>query len=261
MNQADKPICVVTGGSSGIGRSIAKHFAQRGARVAILSRNLEKLERVASELSDNGKQIMTLEANVSDAEAMQRAFQQVADRWGNITNVVANAGINGVWAPLNELKVEEWRKTIEVNLTGTFITIQAAVPFMQSNGGSIIVVSSINGTRVFSNTGATAYASSKAGQLALTKMLALELADCKIRVNCVCPGWIETPIHEKTEQRHTNEIGEPVEFPKGSVPLSDGGPGSPEQVAAVVHFLASDEASHVTGSNLYVDGGQSLLEG
>ena len=122
------------------------------------------------------------------------------------------------------------------------------------------MVSSVNGTRMFSNTGATAYSCSKAAQVAFTKMVALELAPHKVRVNCICPGWISSEINENTVLRNAH-IKYPVEYPKGTVPLTGGKPGSPEQVADLIYFLSSDAASHITGTEMWIDGGQSLLQG
>jgi NAD(P)-dependent dehydrogenase (short-subunit alcohol dehydrogenase family) len=125
----------------------------------------------------------------------------------------------------------------------------------------VTVISSINGNRIFSNSGATAYACSKAAQVAFVKMIALELAKDRIRVNVVCPGAIETNIDHSTERRDMEDLHLPVNFPAGDVPLTGGTPGSASQVARVVTFLASDAASHVSGTEIYVDGAQSLLQG
>lgn len=114
---------------------------------------------------------------------------------------------------------------------------------------------------MFSNTGATAYSCSKAGQVAFTKMAALELAQYRIRVNVICPGAISTDIEESTEQRDLERVREPAEFPEGTIPLTDGTPGTSQQVADAVLFLASDAASHITGTELWIDGAQSLLLG
>jgi NAD(P)-dependent dehydrogenase (short-subunit alcohol dehydrogenase family) len=134
------------------------------------------------------------------------------------------------------------------------------VPYLKSRGGSIVVTSSVNGTRMFSNTGATAYSVSKAGQVALVKMLAVELAAHGIRVNVICPGQIESEIDDNTE--HDNDsVRIPVEFPKGHIPLTGRAPGKAEQVASVVLFLASSASSHVTGAEIFIDGAQSLLQG
>jgi NAD(P)-dependent dehydrogenase (short-subunit alcohol dehydrogenase family) len=119
----------------------------------------------------------------------------------------------------------------------------------------------VNGTRIFSNTGATAYSSSKAGQVALTKMIALELAPQRVRANVICPGAIETNIDQSTEKRDLEGVRIPVEYPEGSQPLTGGEPGSAEQVAQLVLFLASDAASHITGTEIWIDGAESLLRG
>jgi NAD(P)-dependent dehydrogenase (short-subunit alcohol dehydrogenase family) len=192
---------------------------------------------------------------------MQQAVHQVIDRWGRLDIVFANAGINGVWAPVDELTAEEWSQTLDINLKGTFLTVKYAVPYLKKQGGAVVITSSVNGTRMFSNTGATAYACSKAAQVAFAKMVALELAEARIRVNVICPGAITTQIEESTEKRDLEKVKEPVEYPEGAIPLTDGKPGSSEQVAQLVLFLASDAASHITGSEIWIDGGQSLLQG
>jgi NAD(P)-dependent dehydrogenase (short-subunit alcohol dehydrogenase family) len=174
--------------------------------------------------------------------------------------VFANAGINGLWTRIEELEPEDWDQTLDVNLKGTFLTIKYAVPHLKERGGSVIVTSSVNGTRMFSNTGATAYATSKAGQVALAKMLALELAPDRVRVNVICPGAIITNIDENTEIRDVEAVRTPVEFPETKVPLR-GEPGTAAQVARLVLFLASDASDHVTGTEVWIDGAQSLLQG
>jgi NAD(P)-dependent dehydrogenase (short-subunit alcohol dehydrogenase family) len=166
-----------------------------------------------------------------------------------------------VWAPIEELAVEEFESTLHTNLVGTFVTIKEAVPHLKRAGGSVIVTASVNGTRIFSNTGATAYSASKAGQVAMTKMLAVELAKHRIRVNVVCPGAIETAIDENTERRNLERAKEPVEFPEGKIPLTDGQPGRSEDVADLMLFLASDASRHVTGTEVWIDGAESLLMG
>jgi NAD(P)-dependent dehydrogenase (short-subunit alcohol dehydrogenase family) len=163
---------------------------------------------------------------------------------------------------VEELSVEEFESTLRTNLVGTFITIKHAVPHLRAaGGGSIVVTASVNGTRVFSNTGATAYSASKAGQVAIVKLLAVELAKHRIRVNVVCPGAIDTEIDENTEKRHLEEAKEPVEFPEGKIPLTDGKPGTSEDVAELMLFLASDASRHVSGTEVWIDGAESLLVG
>jgi NAD(P)-dependent dehydrogenase (short-subunit alcohol dehydrogenase family) len=185
----------------------------------------------------------------------------IDETWGRVDVVFANAGINGVWAPIEELSPEEWDRTLNINLKGTFLTVKYAVPYLKRRGGSVIITASVNGTRIFSNTGATAYSCSKAGQVAFAKMVALELATAKIRVNVICPGAIETDIDENTERRGLDEVRIPVEYPKGAQPLEGGKPGTAEQVAQLVLFLASDASEHITGTEMWIDGGESLLKG
>ncbi|MBV9772767.1 MAG: SDR family oxidoreductase [Gemmatimonadetes bacterium] len=251
-------VALVTGAGSGIGKAAALLLAKEGAKVAALSRTREQLEKTVKEIEENGGEGMVVTGDTSKPEDMERAAKEIVDRWGRLDVVFANAGVNGVWAPIEELEPDEWSKTIAINLTGTFLTLKYAVPHLKKRGGSIIVCASVNGTRVFSNSGATAYASSKAGQVALTKMLALELARDKVRVNVICPGAIDTEIDENTDRRHTEELGVPTEFPEGPHPL-EGKPGTSEQVAQLVLFLASDASSHVTGTEMWIDGGESLL--
>lgn len=253
-------VALVTGAGSGIGAATAKLLARRGARVGLLAHSEEELKQVAADIG--AEQALVLVADVTDEAAVKRAVDRLADHWGRLDIVVANAGINGVWAPVHELPPAEFRRTLDVNLTGTFLTIHHAAPHLKRRGkGAIVVVASINGTRKFGNTGATAYAASKAGQVALTKLLALELAPDKVRVNVVCPGYTDTDIEESTEQRDLDEVKVPREYPEGTMPLTDGQPGAPEQVAEAIAFLASDAASLITGTELWIDGAESLLEG
>jgi NAD(P)-dependent dehydrogenase (short-subunit alcohol dehydrogenase family) len=254
-------VALVTGGGSGIGLATAQRLVREGCRVAMLGRDGEELEKAARQIDPEGKMARALVADITDEHRMREVVEQLPSDWRPLDIVVANAGSNGVWAAFDKLKVEDFRSTIDVNLNGTFITLKSAHPHFNPNGGSIIIVSSINGNRVLTNSGATAYACSKAAQVTMSKMLALEFAKEKIRVNAVCPGAIDTPIHDKTVRRDLEEAQEPVEFPEGNIPLTDGAQGEPEQVASVIAFLASDDSSHVTGTVVYVDGGQSLLQG
>jgi len=251
-------VALVTGAGSGIGKQTALLMAAEGAGVGVLSRTAEEIEETVDEIRAAGGKAVGVRADVSHPAEMRAAIDEVANALGRLDIVFANAGVNGVWAPIEELSAEEWDETMAINLRGTFLTLKYAVPYLKKRGGSIIVNSSINGTRVFSNTGATAYAATKAAQVAMVKMLALELAPHGIRVNAVCPGAIETQIEENTEKRDTERLGIPVEFPVGWHPLG-GKPGKAEEVARVVVFLASDEASRMTGTEMWIDGGESLI--
>ncbi len=254
-------VALVTGAGSGIGKAAARLLASEGARVAGLGRSEDELKRTIEEIREAGGEAIPVLADIAEVKEVQAAIEEVIDEWGRLDIVFANAGINGVWAPIEELEPEEWDRTLDINLKGTFLTIKYAVPHLKKQGGSIIVTSSVNGTRMFSNTGATAYATSKAGQVALAKMLAVELGPDRVRVNVICPGAIETSIDENTEQRDLEHVRIPVEFPEGEIPLTSGEPGTSEQVARLVLFLASDASDHITGTEIWIDGAQSLLQG
>lgn len=254
-------VALVTGAGSGLGRAAALRLAQAGAKIAALGRTGDDLQAIVDKIAAAGGHAIPIEADISRPEEMQTAAARIEKEWKRLDIVFANAGINGVWAPIEDLKPDEWTRTLTVNLTGTFLTVKYALPLLKRRGGSVIITSSINGTRVFSNAGASAYSSSKAGQVAFAKMAALELAKHGIRVNVICPGWIETEIDENTEKRNVEAAQEPAHYPEGAVPLTDGGPGSSEQVAELVLFLASDASSHITGTEVWIDGGQSLLQG
>lgn len=251
----------VTGGGSGIGQGAALVLARAGARVALVGRTEDELQETAKKIRDAGGEAMVVVADVGEADQMEAGYQQVADAWGSLQIVFANAGINGEWAPLSELSPESWDKTLRVNLRGTFLTLKYAQPLMEKTGGSIIITASVNGTRMFSNTGASAYATSKAGQVALGRMCALELARHRIRVNTICPGAIQTHIGENTDAHDLEGVKFQVKFPEGQIPLTDGQPGTSEQVGELVWFLASDLSRHISGAEVFIDGAQSLLQG
>jgi NAD(P)-dependent dehydrogenase (short-subunit alcohol dehydrogenase family) len=251
-------VALVTGAASGIGRAIARLLAREGARVAALDIHTERLADLVQTIGQEGGEALPVRCDITQPAALEVAINQAAAQWGRLDIVCANAGINGVWAPIEELTLAEWERTLQVNLTGTFLTIKYAVPHLKATRGAVVVTSSVNGTRMFSATGASAYSVSKGGQAILTKMLALELAPSGVRVNAVCPGYINTNIAESTEQRHLERI----RLPGASavvIPLTGEQPAPPEQIAQVVLFLVSPAASHVTGTEIWVDGALSLL--
>jgi NAD(P)-dependent dehydrogenase (short-subunit alcohol dehydrogenase family) len=254
-------VVLITGAGSGIGKATALLFAGQGAKIIALSRTLEQVEETAREVESLGGEALPLAADISVREDLQRTMRTIEDRWGRLDVVFAHAGINGVLAPLDEISPDEWEHTIRINLTGTFLTLHYAIPLLKRVKGNVIITSSINGNRKFTSWGSGAYSSSKAAQIALMKIAALELAPFGVRVNAVCPGAIDTEIEDNTRRRKTDDAARAVEFPNGIVPLTNGHPGTPEQVARVVLFLASPRADHVTGTEIYVDGAQSLLQG
>ncbi|WP_221090306.1 SDR family oxidoreductase [Deinococcus aquaedulcis] len=259
MGMLDGKVAFITGGASGIGAGTARRFAQEGARVALADVQPEEGEKLRGEIAGAGGEALYIQCDVSDAASVRDAIEATVAAYGRLDIVFANAGINGVWAPIDELQPEEWDKTQSINLRGTYLTVHYAVPHLKrAGGGSILITSSVNGNRTFSTPGASAYSASKAGQVAFAKMIALELGRHNIRCNAVCPGLIHTNIQDRTDQRHTERIGIEVELPKGS-PALHGGEGEPVDVADACLFLASDLGRHVSGIELYVDGGASLL--
>ncbi|MCC2323082.1 SDR family oxidoreductase [Cellulomonas xiejunii] len=258
MTLQDK-VALVTGAGSGIGRATAVRLAQDGATVVALGHSQGSADDVAEEIRSGGGTVLAVAADVGDAAAVRDVYARVERDLGRLDVVVANAGVNGVWAPLDQLEPEEWQSTLTTNLTGTFLTVRYAVPLLVRQGGAVVVVSSMNGTRTFTTAGASAYSTSKAGQVAFARMAAVELGPRGVRVNTVCPGAIETNILDSTEQRDTEGVGVPAEYPQGQIPLTGERSGASRQVADVIAFLVSDAASHVTGTEVFVDGGQSLV--
>lgn len=252
-------VALVTGAGSGIGKATALRLAAGGARVVVLSRTADEIEATRDQIVGSGGAALAVTADVSDDSEMQTAIERTIAAYNRLDIVVANAGINGMWAPIDELTPDEWDQTMHVNLRGTYLTLHFAVPHLRREGGAVVIVSSINGNRTFTTAGATAYAATKAAQVAMTQQLALELGKHRIRVNAVCPGAIETEIWDNTDKRNVEEAAIPVKWPEGEIPITGGKPGRIEDVADVIAFLASDAARHVTGVPVYIDGGQSLL--
>jgi NAD(P)-dependent dehydrogenase (short-subunit alcohol dehydrogenase family) len=253
-------VALVTGAGSGIGKAVAERLARENVTVGVLGRSEIELTETFNNIVADGGRAIVLVADISDEKQMRRAVQQLVAETGRLDIVVANAGINGVWAPIDDLQPSEWDQTIAVNLRGTYLTLHLTVPYLKGcGGGSIVVVSSINGTRTFTTPGATAYTATKAAQVAMVQQLALELGKHGIRINAVCPGAIATKIEDNTSQRGEKETEIPVNWPEGDVPITGGDPGKPDDVAEVVWFLSSRASRHVTGSPIWVDGGQGLL--
>ena len=260
MNDLANKVAIITGAASGIGRAAAISLADKGMKVALVDLNVDDLEEVKATINNKGQVAISLEANVAEPTSIQQAIDETVEKWQQIDTVFINAGINGSVSSIEDLTPSEWDNTIETNLKSTFLTVKYSVPFMKTNGGSIIITSSINGNRIFKNFGMSAYSTSKAGQAAFGKMAALELAQYNIRVNMICPGAIDTNIEKNTfkDEKHLEEIAIPVEYPEGNQPLSHQS-GSAQQVADLVYFLSSDLSSHITGTEVYIDGAESLL--
>ncbi len=253
-------VALVTGAGSGIGRASAMELASNGFAVGLLGRTPSDLDEVAEIIGKAGGEALPLKADISDEAEMKDAVDRLVDRYGRLDAVIANASVNGTWAPIEDITLEEWDQTIAINLRGTYLTLRFTVPHLKrGNGGSIVIVSSINGTRTFTTPGATAYSATKAAQVAMAQQLALELGRHRIRVNAVCPGEVETEIEDNTTVRGAEETAVPVEWPEGQIPLTGGKPGRAEDVAHLISFLVSDGSSLITGTPVWIDGGQGLL--
>lgn len=252
---------IISGGASGIGKAAALKLAEVGFRVCLLDVNDTKLKEVKKEMEEKNFKVITIPCDMSQYDQVETAVKKVIKQWGRIDAVFANAGIVGQVSSIESMSIDNWNQVLSINLNGTFFLVKAAIPHVKQQGGSIIITSSISGNRVFSQAGFTAYSTSKAALAAFAKMAALELAKYHIRVNVICPGGVETNFKESIKRSpDLDEIKIPVTFPEGSKPL-DKRSGKPEEVADLVKFLASEESRHITGTEIYIDGAESLLIG
>lgn len=243
----DDKVAVVTGGGSGLGEAFAHRLASEGARVGVLDVDVAGGRRVATDIVAAGGAAMFVPADVTDEASMNAAVAQVALAYGRLDVAVNNAGIGGGMHPLTEFPVADWRRTIEVNLVGVFLSMRAEIPAMlESGGGSIVNISSLVGAVAHPLT--SAYVASKHGVVGLTKSAALEWGPKNIRVNAVGPTWVRTPLTEAVWNTDEQWAASDAEHPIGRC-------ATPADIAALVAFLASDEAGIITGSLYMADGG------
>lgn len=241
-------VALVTGASRGIGRAIAIELAKNGANVAVnYAGSKEKAEEVVNEIKQLGQEAIAIQADVSDEEAINNMVKEVITAFGRLDILVNNAGITRDNLMMR-MKVEDWDAVIDTNLKGVFLCSKAVTrQMMKQRFGRIINISSVVG--VLGNAGQANYVAAKAGVIGLTKAMARELANRNITVNAVAPGFIKTDMTDKLPEEMKENL-------LGQIPL--GTFGTPEQVAKVVRFLASDDASYMTGQTLHVDGGMYM---
>ena len=243
-------VAVITGGNSGIGLGIAKKFREEGAHVAIFGRNAETLEHAKNELGGNSIAVQGDIRNVTDIENL---YAKVEEAFGKVDIVVANAG-GATFSPFPMIDEEAFDRQSEINFKGAFFTVQKALPLFSQEGGNVILVSSISAHGGYA--GMAAYAGAKGAVNTLVRSLATELAPSKIRVNGISPGHTDTPAF--------NRVGLPEEMVDGMkqhvaqnvIPFSR--MGTPEDLANGALFLASSDASYITGIDLIIDGGANI---
>ena len=243
----EERIAIVTGAGSGNGRGIALRFAEEGARVVAADVDIETARETAALVSDAGGEALAVRADVSRREQVAAMVEAASERYGGVDILVNNAGVETL-VPLLDLEESEWDRVVATNLKGAFLCGQIAARAMVSAGtaGAIVNIASINAKIALS--GQAHYTSSKGGLVMLTKSMALDLAPHGIRVNAVGPGVIETRMTERSLSDPRRRAMLLSKVPLGRV-------GQPREVANAALFLASDEASYITGTTLYVDGG------
>jgi meso-butanediol dehydrogenase / (S,S)-butanediol dehydrogenase / diacetyl reductase len=254
VNRFAGKVALVTGGARGIGLAIARRLADEGASVGVLALHGKSAERAAAEI---GERALPLAGDVRDEDAVARAVDDTVAAFGRLDVMVNNAGTIVV-APVLETSVEEWDRVLEVNLRGAFLGCREAARQMVAQGGGGRIVNGASGAGRRGNAGIGAYAASKFGVIGLTQSLAVELAPHGITVNAYCPGHVtSTPMWDEIDAASTARSGEAAGAAKRAAeaepPLRRA--GTPEEIAAAVAYLASDEAAYVTGESLLVDGG------
>lgn len=245
---------IITGAGSGMGRAAALRFAQEGARVGLLDTNETHLADVAAAVAATGGDALPLAADVTDEAQVEAAVAEAVARWGGLDTIVANAAIQlfGQDDRADRLTAGVWRKTIDVNLTGIFLACKHGIKAILASGGGSVICTASPTSLYGLAPGFDAYSASKAGVLGLVKVMANDYARLGVRVNAVIPGFTDTPL-----VRAVMEDNEEFRRLVGTIPL--GRPGKPAEVAAVMAFLASDDASYVTGAAWAVDGGMTAI--
>ncbi len=240
-------VALVTGGSRGIGFAAAKILSENGAKVVITGKDKNRLEKSTSRISES----IGIVANIKNTKDVKNAISKTIEKFGKLDILVNNAGIFPKIKQLHEIDEDEWNEVLDVNLTGQFRVTKEAIPHLQKTGGSIINISSDAGLKAYQGFNADAYSASKAALIILTKCWALEYAKDKVRVNCICPGVVDTDMTKPFLKTQKDKEFMDNEHPIGRI-------GQPEEVAKAIMYFASDDASWITGAVLAVDGGESI---
>ena len=240
-------IAIVTGGSRGIGLATAKILSENGATVIITAKNPERLEKAVLEIPN----AIGIPADVRKTNDVKNVVSKTIEKFGKLDILVNNAGIFPQIKKLHEIDEDEWNEVLDVNLTGQFRFTKEAIPHLQKTFGSIINISSDAGIKAYEGFNADAYSASKASLILLTKCWALEYSKDKIRVNCICPGVVDTDMTKPFLKTEKDKEFMDNEHPLGRI-------GQPEEIGKAVLYFVSDDASWTTGAILTVDGGESI---
>ncbi len=252
MGRLDGKVAIITGSASGMGRATAIRFAGEGAAVVIADLNVEGGEAAVRDCKENGGRAVFQKADVSAESEIKALVARAIKEFGRLDVMYNNAGVGGAVGPLENISVEDWDKSQAVLLRSVFLGIKHSVPEMRKQGGgSIISTASVAGLRGFA--GLHAYCAAKAGVVNLTRSASLEFAKDKIRINCICPGGINTPILHRNQPGGREAL---EEWLKQSQPIPRA--GHPEDIAGMALYLASDDSVFVTGQAMVVDGGMTV---
>jgi len=254
MSDMNDKVALITGASSGIGRATAEAFAVRGAKVVLAARREDELAALAREIEARGGRATFVVTDVAIAKDVERMVAHTIKTLGRLDYAVNSAGIEGKLAGITDLPEQEWDRVLDTNLKGTFLCLQheARAMLAGGHGGAIVNVGSVNSFLGFPT--GSAYVASKHGQIGLTTSVSAELAPRGIRVNLVCPGFIDTPMHHRGRAILGDDLYDKVLIPRVHTRRA----GRPDEIAQTIVFLCSDEASYISGTTLTPDGGFTL---
>ena len=248
-------VAVISGGGSGIGAAIARLVAAEGGKVALTGRRSEPIETLAAEIGG-----LAVPGDATDPSHAASAVEHAVKAYGGLDVVIANAGV-GFGGTAGDVSDESWRATIDINLSGALFLVRAAMPHLEARaGGSIVLISSVSG--FVSSPSSAAYVASKAAMIGLAKSIAVDFGSAGVRANALCPGWVRTPMGDESmdELAEARGISREQAYRLATEPVPLRRAAEPDEIARCAAFLASDEASYVTGTTLLADGGGTAVD-